>query len=84
MTFALRILRRAERSLAALPSPSYERVRDAIRALGHEARPRGCKKLTARPGWRIRVGPFRVIYEIDEESQTITILDIGYRRDVYR
>jgi len=44
----------------------------------------GCNRLTGRDGWRIRVGDYRVIYEIDDERQMITILHIGHRRDVYR
>ena len=84
MPYALRILRRAQRELAALPSPVYERVRDAIFALGGEPRPAGCLKLAGRDGWRIRAGDYRVLYEIDDRSQVVTILHIGHRRDVYR
>jgi mRNA interferase RelE/StbE len=44
----------------------------------------GCLKLTGREGWRIRVGKYRVIYEIDDKERTITVLHVGLRRDVYR
>jgi mRNA interferase RelE/StbE len=40
--------------------------------------------LTNRGGWRIRVGDFRVIYEIDDDQRAVTVLRIGHRRDVYR
>ena len=46
--------------------------------------PPGSTKLAAREGWRIRVGDFRVIYEIDDRQQVVAILHIGHRRDVYR
>ncbi len=52
-----------------------------ILALGYERR--GCKKLSGRDGSRIRLGDFRVVYEIDDAKQIVTILHIGHRRDVY-
>jgi len=82
--YAVLILRRAQKELARLPGGAYENVRDAIRALGQNPRPPGCLKLTGRDGWRIRVGDYRVIYEIDDEQETVTVLHVGHRRDVYR
>lgn len=84
MSYALFILPRAQKELGKLPHDAFARSRDAIRALAQEPRPRGCSKLTGRDGWRIRVGDYRVIYEIDDAHQTVTILHIGHRRDVYR
>jgi len=84
MSYSIYILRRAQRELAQLPKEAYERVRDAIHAFGQNPRPPGCLKLTGRDGWRIRVGDYRVIYEIDDEQRTVTILHIGHRRDIYR
>jgi mRNA interferase RelE/StbE len=40
--------------------------------------------LSGRDGWRIRVGDYRVIYEVDDEQQMVTVVHIGHRRDVYR
>ena len=84
MSYSLSILRRAQKELAQLPADAYRRVRDAIRELSEQPRPPGSRKLTARDGWRIRVGDYRVIYEIDDSHRQVTILDIGNRRDVYR
>jgi mRNA interferase RelE/StbE len=84
MTYSLFILRRAQKELAHLPRESYERVAAAILRLAEDPRPTGCRKLTGRDAWRIRVGAFRAIYEIDEEHATVTILHVGRRRDVYR
>jgi mRNA interferase RelE/StbE len=84
MTYRATILRRAQKELGALPDPSYARVRDAIRALAEDPRPAGCRKLTAREGWRIRIGDYRVVDEIADAGQMVTILHIGHRRDVYR
>ncbi len=84
MTYSLFILRRAQKELSALPIESYERVKQAIQGLGDDPRPAGSKKLTGREGWRIRVGDYRVIYEVDDASASVTVLHIGHRRDVYR
>ncbi|MEA1872434.1 MAG: type II toxin-antitoxin system RelE/ParE family toxin [Chloroflexota bacterium] len=63
---------------------SYVHIRDAICDLEQEPRPRASAKLTGREGWRIRVGDYRVIYEIDDQQRVVTVLHIGHRRDVYR
>ena len=84
MTYTIAILRRAQRELQRLPHQDYERVREAIRALAQNPRPPGCLALTGRAGWRIRVGNYRVIYEINDVQHTVTILHVGHRRDVYR
>jgi len=83
MSYALSILPRAQKELAQLPTGTYKHVCEAIRGLAREPRPAGCLKLTGRGGWRIRVGNHRVIYEIDDDRQSVTILHIGHRRDVY-
>lgn len=83
MSYTIQIFRRAQKELAALPQLVYPRVRDAIRELADTPRPPGCKKLAGREGWRIRVGDYRVIYEIDDRAQSITVMHIGHRRDVY-
>jgi mRNA interferase RelE/StbE len=84
MSYSVSILRRAQKELASLPVEVYEQVRDAIRSLAKEPRPAGCKKLTARPGWRIRASDYRILYEIDDTQHTVLVLHIGHRRDVYR
>jgi mRNA interferase RelE/StbE len=78
------ILRRAQKELAQLSPEPYARIRDAIRALGHDPRPQGCLKLTAREGWRVRVGNYRVVYEIVDQQRTVTVLHVAHRREVYR
>ena len=84
MTYTITILRRAQKELSDLPQDSYVRVRDAIRNLSEQPRPSDSKKLVGRPAWRMRVGSYRVVYEIDDTARLITIMHIGHRRDVYR
>lgn len=82
--YSLFILPRAQKELASLPDQEFESVRDAIRALAETPRPPGCLKLSGREGWRIRVGDYRVVYEIADKTQTVTVQHVGHRRDVYR
>jgi mRNA interferase RelE/StbE len=84
MIYTITILRRAQKELSDLPQEPYVRVRNAIRKLAEEPTPHDSKKLTGRIAWRIRIGSYRVIYEIDDPSRVVTIMHIGHRRDVYR
>lgn len=84
MAYRVLILRRAQRTLAELPVRDYERVRDTINDLTQIPRPPGCLKLSGRDGWRIRIGNYRVIYEINDAEITVLVLDVGHRREIYR
>ena len=84
MSHKLLILRRAERELDRLPTDALEQIKQALKGLATDPRPRGSVKLTHRHGWRIRVGDYRVIYEIDDSRRSVTLIHIGHRRDVYR
>lgn len=84
MSYELFIIRRAQKELSRLPADSYTRVRKAIYQLANNQKPTGSKKLIGREGWRIRIGHYRVIYEVDDEHKKLTILHIGHRRDIYR
>ena len=84
MTYALLIERRAQRSLSRIAVQDRERISDAIRRLAEEPRPHGVKKLSGRDAWRIRVGDYRILYEIHNERLLILVIDIGHRREIYR
>ena len=84
MRYSLSVLRRAEKELLEVPAGDQERITEAILNLGENPRPFGCRKLVGREGWRIRVGNFRVIYNIDDSQCLVTIFHVGNRRDVYR
>jgi mRNA interferase RelE/StbE len=83
MNYQVVIRAPAQKSLVALPKRDYEIVRDAVFNLASNPRPRGCKKLSEREGWRIRVGRYRVIYIIDDSLQLVRVTKIGHRRDIY-
>jgi len=72
-----------ERELARLRKKDYEKIEAAILRLGEDPRP-NCQKLKGRDAWRIRIGEYRVIYEINDQARTVTILDVGHRKEIYR
>ena len=83
--YALLIRRSAERDLRRLPRGLFERVNGTILALRDDPRPHGVRKLAgALEGWRIRVGDHRILYQIDDEARTVTIVRVKHRREAYR
>lgn len=84
MNYAVEILRSAQRGLAKIDQEARLRIVAAIRDLANDPRPPGSKKLAGRPAWRIRVGSYRVIYEIYDERLLVVVVAIGHRKDVYR
>ncbi len=60
------------------------RIDAAIVALAETPRPAGCVKVAGRDAWRIRIGDYRVIYEIHDGILVVVILELGHRRQIYR
>jgi mRNA interferase RelE/StbE len=84
VTYAVLIERRAQRVLAKIAQPQRDRIIAAIQRLGDEPRPAGVKKLSGREAWRIRVGAYRVLYEIRDSQLIVLVVDVGHRRGIYR
>jgi len=62
--------------------PLRRRIRDRLRELVSSPKETG-QRLKYSPFWRLRIGDYRAIYEVDEEKKTVIILFIGHRREVY-
>ena len=83
--YTVEIARRAIKSIAGLPRPEQFRVRAAIDLLADEPRPPGCVALTGEESvYRVRVGDYRILYEVVDERLVIHVIRVGHRRDVYR
>jgi mRNA interferase RelE/StbE len=83
-SYSVLIKRTAAKELEGLELRDRRRVVERIRALAGDPRPPGCEKLSGNDKYRIRQGDLRVLYEIDDQLTTVTVVRIGHRRDVYR
>jgi mRNA interferase RelE/StbE len=84
MRYGLRVVPSTRRELRALPKDRYPAIRDAITALRTHPRPPGSVKLTGSQNYRVRIGDYRIVYEVDDAEQIVTILRVAHRREVYR
>jgi len=86
LTYQVLIARDAERDIGALQASVVPRVFKAMRALGTNPRPAGCKKLKGAhsESWRIRVGAYRILYVIDDDIRIVEVREVGHRKDIYR
>jgi mRNA interferase RelE/StbE len=73
----------AEKQLAKISPPYFDKIVNAIQSLAENPRPHGYKKLKGRPGYRIRIGDYRVIYKIEDAVLTVYVIDIGNRKNIY-
>ena len=67
-----------------LSSNIASRIEKALLELEKDPRPSGCKKLKGRAAYRIRVGDYRIIYDIEDNILRVIVIDLGHRRDIYR
>ncbi len=68
MIYRLFIEKQAQKDLAKISNPDQSRIINAIQNLSENPRPTAVKKLIGRDAWRIRVGNYRIIHEIDDEK----------------
>jgi mRNA interferase RelE/StbE len=75
----------AERDLKKLTAADFERIIPHLKNLAEDARPPGSRKISGTEhDWRIRVGTYRIIYELNEKEKVVSILRVRHRREVYR
>ena len=75
----------AERDLEALSRENLLRIVPHLKALRSNPRPKGSKKLSgSKNDWRIRIGSFRVLYEVDDKEKVVRIMRVRHRREAYR
>ena len=83
--YEVRIARRAAKALAALQRRDQQRIRAAIDLLAEDPRPPACIAMSGEDSvYRVRVGDFRIVYEVIDDVLVILVVRIGHRREVYR
>lgn len=73
----------AVRALRKLDPPIARRLRGAICLLAQDPRPPAARPLKGRPGLRVRVGDYRIIYTVVDDVLLVVVVTLGHRRDVY-
>lgn len=85
MSYRIDIAAPAQRQLRKLDPQARRRVQAAIELLSEEPRPPAAKMLANSDGaWRVRVGDYRVIYDIEDDLLVVLVLAAGHRREIYR
>jgi len=84
-TYSLSIKRSAAKSLKSIPKNRREKIKAAIQKLKKEPQPANCKKLKASADlYRIRIGDYRVIYEIRDKELIVLVVVVDHRSKAYR
>lgn len=83
-SYRLEFKKSAIKELNSLPNKEIKKIINAINQLIEEPRSLNSKKLTASEVYRMRVGDYRILYEIKDNVLIIYIIKIGHRKDIYR
>jgi mRNA interferase RelE/StbE len=85
MAYSILLAPSAERQLKALADTTQKRIITRLKALRHNPRPQGVKKLAGEDDlYRVREGNYRIIYTIQDKELIVLVVKIGDRKDVYR
>ena len=75
---------KVHKSIAELPPAIATRIYRALASLQQSPRPFGVLKLTDQEGYRLRIGDYRILYEINDTEKLVTVYRIKHRKEAYR
>ena len=84
MKYTVLIERYAQKQIMKLDKKIIPVIKASIADLVDNPRPYGYKKLKGEDAYRIRVGNYRVIYEIEDDKIIVTVVSVGHRKDIYK
>lgn len=67
-----------------LPDKIHKRISEKILPLDPNPRPPGSKKLQGEEGYRFRIGDYRALYTIDDQTKHVFVYSVAHRREAYR
>jgi mRNA interferase RelE/StbE len=83
--YSVQLTGAAQKELDKLPKKAAAKVLAALRDLREEPRPQGCKKLVGTKNtFRVRVGDYRVVYEVYDDKVLVLVIRVRHRKDAYR
>jgi mRNA interferase RelE/StbE len=84
MRFELQIAKSFNKDLSDLPEEVAQRVVKEVALLLENSFRQGVIKLTDRESYRTRVGDYRIVFDVNEEEKTVTLMAIGHRSKIYK
>lgn len=84
VNYRIKIKKSAQKEISNLPKKDIAKIVKAIQCLARNPRGPNCKKLSNQERYRLRVGRYRVLYEIEDELLIIVIVKVAHRKEVYR
>lgn len=84
MTWIVELSTHAEQELEKLPDSVMNRIIRKLALLKNDPFPRQSRKLEGHRGYRLRIGPYRVLYEVEQESKKVIIYSVRHRKEAYR
>ena len=84
MAYKINIKPSALKDLDSLPDKEVKKISIRLMQLKDEPRPIGVQKLSAQEGYRIRSGNYRILFEINDESENVFIYRIKHRKESYK
>lgn len=83
--YRIRVSRTVERQIKRLPLDARARVARTVQGLAIDPFPSGCRKLTGYDDvFRVRAGPYRILYSVNADALIVIVLKVGHRGNVYR
>jgi mRNA interferase RelE/StbE len=84
MKYAVFVERYAQKQIMKLDKTIIPVIKAAIAKLADNPRPRGYKKLKGEDAYRIRVGNYRIIYEIEDDRVLVIVVSVGHRKEIFK
>ncbi|PKN66556.1 MAG: type II toxin-antitoxin system mRNA interferase toxin, RelE/StbE family [Deltaproteobacteria bacterium HGW-Deltaproteobacteria-15] len=73
-----------QKDLADIPKKDLTKILTRVKSLAANPRPAGSEKLTGQYRYRLRQGRYRIVYAVQDQERTVTVVKVGHRKDVYR
>lgn len=84
-SYRIELKRSAAREIEEISNKKQrQQIVSRIAKLAEDPRPPGCQKLSGQEAYRIRQGAYRIIYTIEDDRLVVSVVKVGYRRDVYK
>ena len=85
MPYQVSLTSSANRQLKKLPKSIQPLIWNVLESLAEDPRPNGVVKMAGEDSaYRVRLGDYRIVYEVEDLKLTVLVITVGHRRDIYR